>query len=216
MGSIFFEELEEIPAQEAQQRRMSIRRVPASGESLRSTATRGRGSGERGGSSRASYGGSTTRADWQREQREWEERAEAVMEGGGGAGSVIAVPVGGGEEGTAKRGGIKGTSNGNGNGNGNSDNGIHIVTDDDAINNNKKNDIQPHSPHAQDRNLSWETGDDSTGIVNNPSAQQSSRPVPNDDEGKSGWKKFFLWVLTLKVCSSLRLKSHSQVTNPLF
>ena len=85
LTSVFYEELEDVPAQVAEERRRSVRRTKLllSQESLRSlsTAERGRGSGSGPGSSRDSR----AMGDLQKEQREWEERAAAVTESVGEA-----------------------------------------------------------------------------------------------------------------------------------
>ena len=84
---MFFEELEDVPPEEAHERRMSVRRtrVPLSGDTLGSTVASGSGL-------RNSKGPS----DWQEEQREWEKSAEAMMEGatadpGGTEGSGLEI-----------------------------------------------------------------------------------------------------------------------------
>jgi len=108
---------------------MSVRRmrVPLSGESLRSLSTTGRGAA---GSSRDSR----AMGDWQKEQREWEERADAVTEMVEGA-EVKDTDGGRGETGEI---------NHNGNDNFNDNRGVEAITGD--------------------RNLSWETGDDVGGF----------------------------------------------------
>lgn len=154
LNSAFFEELEDVPAQEAQVRRMSVRRmkVPLSGESLRSIAARGRGAGS-GGRGSGGRSGGAGRADWQKEQREWEDRAEAVTEG-----PSLAEEKGLEEGRTTPTGGYGDTSGRNGN----------------------------NAP-GDDRNLSWETGDD-VNIV-----------ARDGDQAQGKWRKFGNWVLTWQV-----------------
>lgn len=128
-----------MPAQEAEVRRMSMRRmrVPLSGECLRSSSTRERG---KGSALRSSRDGRAM-GDWHKEQREWEERAEAVT-GIVGEAEPKVIECGMVPSSCEARNAINHNVNVNFHGN----RGMGAITGD--------------------RNVSWETGDDVGGLHN--------------------------------------------------
>ena len=174
LNSVFFEELEDVPPQEAHERRMSIRRtsrVPLSGDTLgTSTAPSGSGSGLRT---------STGPGDWREEQREWEKSAEAMMEG-----AVVDPARGSGGVGPEGSSGQEITET--------SPRSTRYIrslpraaTGDSVATGNKS--------------LSWQPGDETTTARHTQRGGVNRGSLLSGDPPPSNWRKFFSWVLTVKV-----------------